>query len=266
MNERIDFEHVVASHIAGEGVAPPDDAFYDELLSRAERYGQRPRWLALIREAPMRTSSHLTVGSPTARIAAVLITTVLLAASIVGAGLAGQRLLAAEDSDFPSGTFVAAEWSPRAVTFHDDGTCHWDFAPGVEAGMPCTYAVDGELYTETSYEWQSPNQYPPATYRWAFDGEQLTFELVGEDPSRYRRALYEEQPYRLVPDARVVLLAAYDITAGTELLAGHTVPLIVAGADVPAETLVDKDLATGRIATTDIAKGQPITPDLLAGE
>lgn len=262
MNERIDFERIVAGHIAGEGVAPPDDAFFDELLLRADRAGQRPRWLALIKEPPMRTSSHLAVGSPLVRIAAIVVATLLLAVLTLGAGIAGQRLLAADETSFPVGTFVAAEWSPRVVTFRDDGTCHWNHAPGVEAGIPCTYAVDGDLYTETSYKLGDIPHAPPATYRWAYDGQYLTFELVGDDTSPGRRAIYQEQPYRYVEDPRLTILAAFDIAAGTELLAGHTVPLVVPGADVPADTLSDKDRATGRVTATDIVKGQPITPDL----
>jgi hypothetical protein len=49
MNEHVDFERLVAGHIADEGVTPPSDAFYDELFSRAARSGPRPEWLALIK-------------------------------------------------------------------------------------------------------------------------------------------------------------------------------------------------------------------------
>jgi parallel beta-helix repeat protein len=58
----------------------------------------RPRWLADLKEPPMRTSSSLTVGSPTARVAATLAATLLLGVLLAGAGLAGTRLLAADGS------------------------------------------------------------------------------------------------------------------------------------------------------------------------
>jgi len=95
MNEHIDFERLVAGHIVDEGVTPPSDAFYDELLMRAGGTGQRPAWLALIKEAPMRTNNHLAVGSPTVRVAAILAATLLVAVALAGAGAGAQRLLAA---------------------------------------------------------------------------------------------------------------------------------------------------------------------------
>lgn len=44
----------------------------------------------------MRTSSRVAVGSPTARVAAIVIATLLLAVTLAGAGIAGSRLLAAD--------------------------------------------------------------------------------------------------------------------------------------------------------------------------
>ena len=96
MNDHVELERTVAEHIANEGVSPPADAFYDELITRAHQSGQRPEWLALIRERPMRTNSHLAVGSPTARVAAVLAATFLLAVALAAAGVAGRQLLAAD--------------------------------------------------------------------------------------------------------------------------------------------------------------------------
>lgn len=43
----------------------------------------------------MRSESHLAVGSPTVRVAAVMLATLLLAVALAAAGVAGQRLLAA---------------------------------------------------------------------------------------------------------------------------------------------------------------------------
>ncbi len=96
MNDQMDFEFRVASHLADEGVAPPSDAFYDDLISRASDSRQRPRWLALIKESPMRTTQGMAVGSPMARVAALAVTTLLLATLLVSAGIAGARLLAAD--------------------------------------------------------------------------------------------------------------------------------------------------------------------------
>lgn len=75
--------------------APPNHLLqsFEFNARRARRY---PRWLALIKEPTMRTDSRLAVGSPTARSAAVLIATMLLALALAAVGTAGQRLLAAD--------------------------------------------------------------------------------------------------------------------------------------------------------------------------
>ena len=97
MNDEHSFEHVLADRMTAErGSAQLPDAFYDEFRQRARRVRQHPRWLALIKEPPMRTSSTLAVGSPTARVAAIMIATLLVTLAVVGAGIAGSRLLAAD--------------------------------------------------------------------------------------------------------------------------------------------------------------------------
>lgn len=98
MSEQRDLERLVARHIGSEGVTPPSEDFHAELLERARRSGQRPEWLALLKESPMRTESRLAVGSPTFRVAAILVATLLLAAALAGAGIAGSRLFAANDT------------------------------------------------------------------------------------------------------------------------------------------------------------------------
>jgi len=269
MNDQRSFEHSLADRMEEErrGAQLPD-AFYQGFQDRAGGVRQRPRWLALIKEPPMRTSSSLAVGSPMARVVAIAVATLLLAAVVAGAGIAGSRLLAAEEADFPTGTFVAAEWSDRFVEFNEDGTCRWVDAPGPAdgGGVPCTYEVDGDLHTQTSYEMEEVLSYPPATYRWEFDGEYLTFELHGDDTSTWRRAYYEEQPYRYVPDPRLAVFADFDIAAGTEILAGHTDLRVAPGAEVPTNALADQNLSVGRVAGADIAAGTILTPDLFAAE
>ena len=122
MNEELDFARTVADHIASEGVPPPSDAFYDELISRAGRSGQRPEWLALLKEPPMRHESTLAVGSPTFRIAAILVATILLLAALAGAGIAGSRLLAADGTIVvdPSGNGTTTTIQD-ALAMADDG-------------------------------------------------------------------------------------------------------------------------------------------------
>jgi pectin methylesterase-like acyl-CoA thioesterase len=51
----------------------------------------------------MRISSNVAIGSPMARVAAIMVATLLLALTVAGAGIAGSRLLAAD------GTIVVAQ-------------------------------------------------------------------------------------------------------------------------------------------------------------
>ncbi len=64
-------------------------------------------------------------------------------------GLGGVAAAQDEESEamtFPTGMLVAYEYPGQAVEFNADGTCvqHWgeNWSP-----QPCTYAVNGDLYT-----------------------------------------------------------------------------------------------------------------------
>ena len=97
MNDDRSLEQRFADAMHAEhGSARLPSAFTDEFRSRASDTRQRPRWLALIKENPMRSGSTLTVGSPTAQGAAVLLASLLLAVALVAIGVAGSRLLAAD--------------------------------------------------------------------------------------------------------------------------------------------------------------------------
>jgi hypothetical protein len=91
MNDSNDFERFVADQFARErgGPAPSDETIHD-LLTKASHARQRPRWLAILKEPPMRHASRVVVGSPTARVSAFVAVTLLLALSATGAIVAGQ--------------------------------------------------------------------------------------------------------------------------------------------------------------------------------
>jgi hypothetical protein len=95
-----------------------------------------------------------------------------------------------EASGFPTGTFVAGG---ESVEFNEDGTCRW-FATNGGWELPCKYAVNGDLYTETWFDWPGygPEGHFPATYYWTFDGANLAFELWGHDANSSRRASYAQ--------------------------------------------------------------------------
>lgn len=95
MTDNNAFERFVADHLGddGSGFAPATRlAILVGEQTRARR--QRPRWLALITEAPMRTNGQPVVGSPTMRVASLVVATVLLAVALAGVGAGAQRLLA----------------------------------------------------------------------------------------------------------------------------------------------------------------------------
>ncbi len=105
----------------GAPMSPPNHLLHTFEFN-ARRTRQYPRWLALIKEPTMHTDSRVAVGSPTARVAAILATTLLLAVALAVAGVAGQRLLASDGeiivAQDGSGTF---ETITEAVEAADDG-------------------------------------------------------------------------------------------------------------------------------------------------
>ena len=118
----------------------------------ARRTRRYPRWLALIKEPTMRTDNRLTAGSPTARVAAILATTLMLAVAFVTAGVAGQRLLASDGeiivAQDGSGTF---ETITNAVAEANDGDTilvrPGTYTEAVEIDKDITVRGDGDVAT-----------------------------------------------------------------------------------------------------------------------
>jgi hypothetical protein len=99
MNDSTSFERYVAEAFEREGPGRQvPAAIHDDLLSRAGTSRQLPSWLASIKEPPMRISNTIAVGSPTARVVAIMAATLLLMLLVAGAGIAGSRLLAADSA------------------------------------------------------------------------------------------------------------------------------------------------------------------------
>ncbi len=95
MNDQHDFERLVADSVQSIGLVAPSDGAHELTSSRVRQSRQDPEWLALIKESPMRSNSHVAVGSPTVRVMAILAATLLLAVALAAAGAGVQRLLAA---------------------------------------------------------------------------------------------------------------------------------------------------------------------------
>jgi nitrous oxidase accessory protein NosD len=122
MNDDARLERLLADALAGAAPSRAPARVRADIKATTSRARQRPRWLALIKEPPMRLSSRVAVGSPTARLASILLATLLLAVMATGAVLAGASLLAgpgvivvAQDG---SGTYTTIT---EAVSAAEDG-------------------------------------------------------------------------------------------------------------------------------------------------
>jgi hypothetical protein len=96
MNVDHDLEREIVSVLTEAAPVRPPEHLLSSVITSARKKRRWPRWYALVKEPTMHSDSRLTVGSPTARIAAVMAATLLLALLIAGAGIAGSRLLAAD--------------------------------------------------------------------------------------------------------------------------------------------------------------------------
>ncbi len=130
MSDERSFERFVADHVAGAAGSTrmPDD-FYDDIHAVASRTRQRPEWLALIKEPPMRFESTLGVGSPIARVTAIAAATLLLALLSAGALVAGAQS--------PSPTLPEAQAPSFFTGSAPDDAC--------QLAEPTTEVVDGVI-------------------------------------------------------------------------------------------------------------------------
>jgi len=103
--------------------------------------------------------------------------------------------------EFPTRTFYHRHGfaGPYCVfQFNEDGTFkyYWMISSLDLSRMKVyetgTYRIDGNLYTVTSTTWIGCPIPPPApSYTWTYDGQTLTFQVVGEDWCSDRQSTYE---------------------------------------------------------------------------
>src|ERR671936_688902 len=91
MNQNMTFERMLATYMAEEASGRAPERLVDDVLSATSRTRPHPRWLALLKEPPMRTQTRVVVGLPARRFilaaAAAALLILALAAAIVGAQL-----------------------------------------------------------------------------------------------------------------------------------------------------------------------------------
>ena len=91
MSDELSLERMVASVMdeAASGTVP--DRMIDDVLSTTGRMRPAPRWLALLKEPPMRADTQTAVGIPTRRL--LLVMTIILLAIALAAVVVGASLL-----------------------------------------------------------------------------------------------------------------------------------------------------------------------------
>jgi hypothetical protein len=96
------FQHRIAVLLGSAASSGEPDGLLDSVLTTVGHTRMRPRWLALIKEPPMRIHSRVAAGSPAVRLVTALILIMLLAILATGAVVAGASLL-------PGTTIVVAQ-------------------------------------------------------------------------------------------------------------------------------------------------------------
>jgi hypothetical protein len=97
-------------------------------------------------------------------------------------------------TEFPTGRFVNDQFENRFFEFDTDGTYLYSESTGPSGQVSGTYGVRGDLYTEMTHDYPGLPKVP-VTYGWTLDGEELTFELVGEDVVSHREGVYGDSVY-----------------------------------------------------------------------
>jgi len=100
--------------------------------------------------------------------------------------------------EFPTGRFVH-ENGLWAFDFNEDGTWHF-FEGNLEEPLRSgKYVAIREYYSEMTHDDPDLSQVP-VTYIWTYDGQKLTFELLGEDVIEHRMGIYDDQTYTRVDE------------------------------------------------------------------
>ncbi|MEA2026720.1 MAG: right-handed parallel beta-helix repeat-containing protein, partial [Chloroflexota bacterium] len=228
------------------------DRLRTQVKTESSRVRPRPRWLALIKESPMRTNSRLAVGSPTARVAAIMVATLLIAAMVIGASFAGAQIFAADGSIIvdPSGdgdfTTIA-----DAVAAAEDGD-EILVRPGtyIEAVViEKNVTIEGDGPVEEIVITASPEG-PTALVDGAYTSDPYAILLVGND-SMLANLTFRDQPSGVL------------VQGGSPILDGLVFdsvgyPFGTRGMGNGGSSIVLSDGSTATVIHNDVRDGGPI--------
>lgn len=103
MND-LDLEPILERLLAETPPLPATEQLRADLASVLSRERQRPPWLTSLKEPPMRYRSHVVVGSPTLRLAAILASVLALCVAVTGTVIAGSSLIPSPNPVVPRPT------------------------------------------------------------------------------------------------------------------------------------------------------------------
>src|SRR4051812_1589683 len=93
MNDDMRLERQLKAVLGDPPSGRAPDGLRVNVLSTSSQIRQRPGWLVLVKERPMRYRSTIAVGSPTIRLAATLAITFALLVAVAAGVVAGASLL-----------------------------------------------------------------------------------------------------------------------------------------------------------------------------
>jgi hypothetical protein len=171
MNDSLEREVTTAFHEVAPSREP--DHLFDSIVSATSSVRPRPRWLAIMKEPPMRRASRVVVGSPTVRSAVLLAAALLVALLSVGVLVVGAQS--------PSPVPEAAAPRPP-VPFTGQFECGPEVRSGTEARTELV--VDegrGSVLQSRGYAWQQAIETndPRLSGVQHYSGEGDTFSLSG---------------------------------------------------------------------------------------
>lgn len=169
------FERLLAARLADPVADRLPDRVLDQVFVTTRGSRSLPRWLALIKEPPMRLSNRVAAGSPSARLAVIAATTTLLAVALAGAAIGGA-------SPSPAPGLVTEEVEPGVDRIISDGAGHdlEERHPDFRYDMDDVHVTpDGTVWVRTSYRDTDNEANPSGGLVWAL-GEPGTHPDVGE--------------------------------------------------------------------------------------